>query len=363
MADKGRNAEVDFHGQKRSNETHASVTDPDARLYRKGEGKEAKLCYMGHALMENRNGLVVDACLTQADGHAERNAALAMIEPRADRPVRITLGADKGYDAEDFVNELRSMNVTPHVAAKAKGSAIDGRTTRHAGYAVSQRIRKRIEEPFGWSKTVGLSPRPCCAVSDVSAPSSSSPSPPTTLPACPSCSPHKEKSRAAGYLHATRLRKGSQEEIRFYPRYFFSSLLEPIFEADLPPEQYGYRPGRNAQQAVTEVQALMFRGRPDIVDADLADYFGSIPHADLLKSVARRIVDRRVLHLIKMWLECPVEETDDRGRKTRTTGANDTGAAFRKVHPFRPCWPIFTCAGLCWGGRCWDLSKSSAPAL
>jgi transposase len=156
VAGKGRNAEVNFHGQKRSNETHASITDPDARLYRKGEGKEARLCYMGHALMENRNGLVVEACLTHADGHSERNAALAMIEPRADRPVRITLGADKGYDAEDFVNELRSMNVTPHVAAKAKGSAIDGRTTRHAGYAISQRIRKRIEEPFGWSKTVGL---------------------------------------------------------------------------------------------------------------------------------------------------------------------------------------------------------------
>jgi len=155
-ADKGRNAEVDFHGQKRSNETHASVTDPDARLYRKGEGKEAKLCYMGHALMENRSGLVVEASLSRADGHAERNAALSMIEPRADRAVRITLGADKGYDAEDFVNELRSMNVTPHVAAKSKGSAIDGRTTRHAGYAISQRIRKRIEEPFGWSKTVGL---------------------------------------------------------------------------------------------------------------------------------------------------------------------------------------------------------------
>jgi transposase len=155
VADKGRNAEVDFHGQKRSNETHASMTDPDARLYRKGEGKEAKLCYMGHALMENRNGLVVEACLTRADGHAERNAALAMIEPRADRPVRITLGADKGYDAEDFVNELRSMNAIPHVAAKAKGSAVDGRTTRHAGYVISQRIRKRIEEAFGWSKTVG----------------------------------------------------------------------------------------------------------------------------------------------------------------------------------------------------------------
>jgi transposase len=108
----GRNAEVNFHGQKRSNDTHASRTDPEARLYRKGPGKEAKLCFMGHALMENRNGLVVDACLTQADGHAEREAALALIEPRADRPGRITLGADKNYDAEDFVNELRSMNVT-----------------------------------------------------------------------------------------------------------------------------------------------------------------------------------------------------------------------------------------------------------
>ena len=151
----GRNAEVDFHGQKRSNDTHASRTDPEARLYRKGPGKEAKLCFMGHALMENRNGLVVDACLTQADGHAEREAALALIEPRADRPGRITLGADKGYDAEDFVNELRSMNVTPHVAAKVIGSAIDGRTTRHEGYAASQRVRKRIEEVFGWGKTVG----------------------------------------------------------------------------------------------------------------------------------------------------------------------------------------------------------------
>jgi hypothetical protein len=99
---------------------------------RKGKGKEAKLCYMGHALMENRNGLAVDGCLTQADGHAKRIAALAMIEPRADRPGRIILGADKGYGAEDFVNELRSMNVTPHVAAKAKGSALDGRTAARA---------------------------------------------------------------------------------------------------------------------------------------------------------------------------------------------------------------------------------------
>jgi transposase len=152
----GRNAEVDFHGERRSNQTHASITDPDARLYRKGSGKEAKLCFMGHGLMENRSGLIVEACLTQADGHAEREAALAMIEPRADRPCAITLGADKGYDAEDFVNELRTMRVTPHVVQNTSGrrSAIDGRTTRHAGYAISLRIRKRIEEAFGWIKGV-----------------------------------------------------------------------------------------------------------------------------------------------------------------------------------------------------------------
>jgi len=152
----GRNAEADFHGESRSNGTHASTTDPDARLYRKGKGKETKLCFIGHGLMENRHGLLVDACLTQADGHAERVAALHMIEPRADRPTAITLGADKAYDAEDFVNELRSMNVTPHVAQNTSGrsSAIDGRTTRHGGYAVSQRIRKRIEEAFGWIKMV-----------------------------------------------------------------------------------------------------------------------------------------------------------------------------------------------------------------
>lgn len=149
----GRNRESDFHGERRSNETHASTTDPDARLYRKGAGCEARLGFIGHALMENRNGLVVDACLTRADGHAERIAALHMIEPRADRPCRITLGADKGYDAEDFVNELRSVNVVPHVAAKTSRSAIDGRTTRHAGYKASQVVRKRIEEVFGWAKT------------------------------------------------------------------------------------------------------------------------------------------------------------------------------------------------------------------
>jgi transposase len=152
----GRNAEVDFKGEKRSNETHASTTDPEARLYRKGAGMEAKLAFLGHALMENRAGLIVNACLTPADGHGERNAALAMIEPLANRPIGITLGADKGYDARVFVNELRAMNVRPHVTQNTNGrrSAIDRRTTRHPGYAVSQRIRKRIEEAFGWMKTV-----------------------------------------------------------------------------------------------------------------------------------------------------------------------------------------------------------------
>ena len=152
----GRNAESDFHGQKRRNETHASTTDPDTRLYRKGPGKEAKLSFMGHGLMENRSGLLVDACVTRADGHAERVAALHMIEPHAERPRAVTLGADKAYDAEDFINELRSMRVTPHVAQNVSGrrSTIDGRTTRHGGYLISQRIRKRIEEAFGWMKTV-----------------------------------------------------------------------------------------------------------------------------------------------------------------------------------------------------------------
>jgi transposase len=154
--DPGRNGKQDFHGQKRSNETHASTTDPDARLYRKGRGKEAKLCFMGHALMENRNGLIVGATATRASGHAERLAAQHLIAPHADRPQRITVGADKGFDTQDFVAEMREINVTPHVAQNDNGrrSAIDGRTTRHPGYAVSLRIRKRIEEAFGWAKTV-----------------------------------------------------------------------------------------------------------------------------------------------------------------------------------------------------------------
>jgi len=152
----GRNAAADFRGQKRSNETHRSTTDPDARLYRKGPGMEAKLCFIGHGLMENRSGLIVDARLTRVSGHAERLAALAMIEPWADRPRAITLGADKGYDAADFIEELRTLNVRPHVAqtTSRRRSALDGRTTRHPGYGMSQRIRKRIEEAFGWVKTV-----------------------------------------------------------------------------------------------------------------------------------------------------------------------------------------------------------------
>jgi transposase len=152
----GRNAPADFKGQKRSNETHRSTTDPDAMLYRKGPGMEAKLCFIGHGLMENRSGLLVDARLTRVSGHAERLAALDMIEPWADRPRAITLGADKGYDAADFVEELRTLNVRPHVAQNTSGrrSAIDRRTTRHPGYGMSQRIRKRIEEAFGWMKTV-----------------------------------------------------------------------------------------------------------------------------------------------------------------------------------------------------------------
>ena len=152
----GRNAPADFRGQKRSNDTHQSTTDPDARLYRKGPGMEARLCFIGHGLMENRSGLIVDAQLTRVSGHAERLAALDMVQHVADRPCPVTLGGDRGYDAADFVEELRGINVRPHVAQNTSGrrSAIDKRTTRHSGYAASQRIRKRIEEAFGWIKTV-----------------------------------------------------------------------------------------------------------------------------------------------------------------------------------------------------------------
>jgi transposase len=152
------NPTVNFHGEKRSNDTHESTTDPDARLARKSGGHEAKLAYCGNVMIENRNGLVVDTELMQCSGVAERHAAMLMVE-RVEGTERITVGADKGYDTTDFVKEMRGMNATPHVAQNIKrsgGSAIDGRTTRHEGYQVSQRKRKRIEEVFGWIKTVGV---------------------------------------------------------------------------------------------------------------------------------------------------------------------------------------------------------------
>lgn len=148
-----KNPNVDFHGEKRTNDTHQSTTDPEARLAKKGRGKEAKLCFTGHVLMENRNGLVVDVSFTQATGTAERDAALDMLG-QIPGSRRVTVGADKGYDTLDFVTRCRIMEVTPHVARR-QNSKVDGRTTRHAGYQVSQRIRKRVEEIFGWVKTVG----------------------------------------------------------------------------------------------------------------------------------------------------------------------------------------------------------------
>jgi transposase len=149
------NPTVNFHGESRSNDTHQSTTDPDTRLMTKGSGQEAKLYFMGHVVMENRNGLAVGARLTQATGRAEREAALELL---ADIPRgrRITVGADKGYDVASFVRALRGQSVTPHVAQKRRYSAIDGRTTHHGTYSVSQWKRKRVEEIFGWLKTVGL---------------------------------------------------------------------------------------------------------------------------------------------------------------------------------------------------------------
>jgi len=156
----GKNPDVSFHGTRRSNTTHYSRTDPEARLARKSNGTTAKMSYMGHALMENRHGLVVDVELTQADGHAERKAAVTMLKRRRTERghgARWTLGADKGYDSADFVDDMRELKVTPHVAQNTSGrsSAIDERTARHPGYDISQRKRKRVEEIFGWMKTVG----------------------------------------------------------------------------------------------------------------------------------------------------------------------------------------------------------------
>jgi transposase len=157
-ADDASNPRVDFHGERRSNQTHESTTDVEAKLARKGPGKEAKLSYSGHLLVENRNGLIVEAMAWEATGTAERDAALVMLE-QIPGDERVTVGGDKGYDTRDFVKECRHMKVTPHVAQndhRPGGSALDERTTRHEGYRISQRKRKRIEECFGWLKTVAL---------------------------------------------------------------------------------------------------------------------------------------------------------------------------------------------------------------
>ncbi len=152
----GRNADANFHGQKRSNKTHASTTDPESQLYRKSNNAPAKLCFMGHTLMEHRNALLVDVELTTADGYAERDAAIEMLDRLPAGARRRTVAADKAYDTSDFVARTRERGFTPHVAQNTsnRSSAIDGRTTRHAGHLVSQRIRKRIEEPVGWIKTI-----------------------------------------------------------------------------------------------------------------------------------------------------------------------------------------------------------------
>ena len=154
---KGRNAEVNFHGEKRGNETHASTTDPESRLWRKGFAHEAKLAFCGNALMENKNGLLVDFRVVQASGFAEREAALQLLEENVAKQRRCTVAGDKGYDTRAFVASLRQLNITPHIARHTtkRRSAIDRRTTRHRGYGVSQVIRKRVEEIFGWFKTVG----------------------------------------------------------------------------------------------------------------------------------------------------------------------------------------------------------------
>lgn len=151
----GRNPEVNFKGEKRSNDTHASTTDTEARLYKKAQGDKSRLCHMGHILMENRNGLIVDVEITPASGSAEREAALTMLGRRDNQRKKVTVGADKGYDCKAFVKGCRRLKVTAHVAAKDQHSAIDGRTKRHEGYKASLKVRKRIEEAFGWMKTVG----------------------------------------------------------------------------------------------------------------------------------------------------------------------------------------------------------------
>jgi hypothetical protein len=178
----GRNVEVQRHGQKRSNDTHSSTTDPEARLYRNSHNTAATLCYSGHLLMEHRNALIVDAELTTADGYAERATALEMIARLPKSARRRTVAGDKGYDTRAFIADARQLGFTPHVAQNTtrQRSAIDGRTTRHPGHAVSMRIRKRIEEPFGWIKTSAADASCATSVENATGPGSRSPPPSTT---------------------------------------------------------------------------------------------------------------------------------------------------------------------------------------
>jgi transposase len=176
----GRNSEVAWHGERRTNDTHASTTDPEARLYRKSHNTAATLCYAGHLLMENRSALIVDAELTIADGYAERATALEMLARLPAMARRRTIAADKAYDTKGFVADVRALGFTPHVAPNTKHSAIDARTTRHGGHLVSQRIRKRIEEPFGWPRPSAVDDNSATEAESATGPGSRSPQPSTT---------------------------------------------------------------------------------------------------------------------------------------------------------------------------------------
>jgi hypothetical protein len=214
---------VDFHGEQRRNETHQSTTDADARLARKGQGKESKLSYPAHVLMENRHGLAVNGCVTKATGRAEAQAALAMVE-EIPGWYRVTLGADKGYDRQELVQEMREQRVIPHFARK-QTSIIDQRTTRHPGYQISQRKRKRVEEIFGWVKTIGGCVRPAIAGSRESIGCSASRWPFTTWSECATWRAHQhdcsEQERlAASVTVRSRIRD------RFRPSYCLDSQLK-----------------------------------------------------------------------------------------------------------------------------------------
>lgn len=231
-----RNAEVDFRGEKLSKATHASATDPDARLYKKSPGTGAMLCFIGYALMENRNGLIVQGDLTQGDGQAERRAALDMIHrhfPGSSR--QLTLGADKGFDAAEFVADLRQTCVTPHVPQKARYSAIDGRTNRREGNATSQRNGKRIEEGFDWANIVGGMAHTSIAASPECAPASCSPWPLTTSPGCLGCWAHDCRGRRQAPTpiaptNPTLNAAAHSKRKLFRLKDFFSSVLDPTPE-------------------------------------------------------------------------------------------------------------------------------------